>query len=234
MLRVNGALVNAEVVRASDQLRTSIPSERSTSEVAELRKLADTMVGIVRGSIGAGATMPLTIINTPTGAVLVGLVSDPVTGRSIQVPVEHVILVHGGGIVLMVSGKDNKQPAKIGIDGVLEISQGGSVAVLAYGLQAGAGGEVVVMSKPRRIDSFTVDAHGGVSRQAKFPSSLPSGSHTIVVTVGDDAASLGFRILKDYTSLPKTGFAGELIVLIALLFMSIGLTLMTNKSIRRS
>jgi alpha-tubulin suppressor-like RCC1 family protein len=226
VIRLNGSLVNATVVQASERLRTTAPGERTVSDVNELRRLADSMLNIVRGALGVGAAMPVSAVDTPTGAVLVGLVVDPVTGRSVRVPIEHVVLVHGGGIVLMVSGDDGREPATIGADGVLEISRGGSVSVLAYGLQAGANGEVVVMSTPRRINSFTVDANGGVSSHARFPSSLPFGSHTVVVTVGDDAASLGFRIVKDYSGLPVTGFSTIYLLMLALVFLAFGFLVM--------
>ena len=226
LIRLNGSLVNATVVQASERLRTTAPAERTTSDVNELRRLADSMLDIVRGALGAGATMPVSVVNTSTGAVLVGLVVDPITGRSVRVPIEHVVLVHGGGIVLMVSGDDGREPATIGADGVLEISRGGSVSVLAYGLQAGANGEVVVMSTPQRIKTFTVDDHGGVSSHARFPTSLPFGSHTVVVTVGDDAASLGFRIVKDSSGLPVTGFSMSDVLMLAFMLLALGFFVM--------
>lgn len=226
LIRLNGSLVNATVVQASERLRTTASAERTTSDVNELRRLADSMLDIVRGALGAGATMPVSVVNTSTGAVLVGLVVDPITGRSVRVPIEHVVLVHGGGIVLMVSGDDGREPATIGADGVLEISRGGSVSVLAYGLQAGANGEVVVMSTPQRIKTFTVDDHGGVSSHARFPRSLPFGSHTVVVTVGDDAASLGFRVVKDSSGLPVTGFSMSDVLMLAFMLMALGFFVM--------
>ena len=226
LIRVNGSLVNASVLQASERLRSTVPEERTTSDVDDLRRLANTMLDIVRNSLGAGVALPVSIVNTSSGAVLVGLVVDPITGRSVRVPIEHVVLVHGGGIVLMVSGDDGRTPAKIGADGVLEISRGGSVSVLAYGLEAGANGEVVVMSTPLRIDTFTVDAQGGVSSHARFPASLPFGSHTVVVTVGNDAASLGFRIVRDSSRLPVTGFSLNGLLWISLVLLAFGLVLL--------
>lgn len=225
LIRLNGSLVNATIVQASERLRTTEPAERTASDVNELRRLADSMLEIVRGSLGAGVAMPLSVVNTSTGAVLVGLVVDPTTGKSIRIPIEHVVLIKGGGLVLMVSGADGREPATIGSDGVLEIARGGSVSVLAYGLAAGTIGEVVVMSTPRRINTFTVDANGGVSSHARFPSSLPSGSHTVVVTVGDNSASLGFRIVRDAPGLPGTGFPVTKVLLLALLCFALGLLL---------
>ena len=225
LIRLNGSLVDATIVQASERLRATTPSERTAAEISELRRLAGTMLDIVRAALGAGVTMPISVVNTSTGAVLLGLVFDPKTGKSIRVPIEHVVLVKGGGIVLMVSGADGREPATIGADGVLEISRGGSVSVLAYGLAAGTSGDVIVMSTPRRINTFTVDANGGVSSQARFPTSLPFGSHTVVVTVGDDAASLGFRIVRINQDLPIVGFSVTSAIMLALLLLALGLLL---------
>jgi LPXTG-motif cell wall-anchored protein len=192
---VDGVLVDVSVVQASAELRLSVPGERSAAQVAELRDVAAAMVSTLRDLLGPGGVLPISVRETATGAVIVGLLTDPVSGAVVEVPVEHVVLVSGGGLVLMVSGADGTEPAQIGADGVLEISEGGVVSVLAYGLAPGAEGEVVVMSVPRLISEFAVGADGGVSAQAQLPNDLGVGHHTVVVTIGADAASLGFRIV---------------------------------------
>jgi len=131
-----------------------------------------------------------------------------------DVPVEHVVLVSGGGLVLMASGVDGEQTARIGLDGTLEIPEGGHVSVIAGGLTPGTEGEVVVMSTPQLVSSFAVGTSGEVAEQAALPTDLPLGDHTVVVTVGDEAASLGFRLVAattpagGTTTLPATGSNG--------------------------
>ena len=126
----------------------------------------------------------------------------------LAVPVEDVLLIVNQSIALMVGGADGTgDPANIAFDGVLEFGEGGYVAVLAYGLTPGAAGEVVVMSTPRLLDSFTVDTDGGVAVQAEIPSDLEAGEHTVVVAIDGQSASLGFRVLPEGT-LPSTGQDG--------------------------
>jgi alpha-tubulin suppressor-like RCC1 family protein len=192
---VGGELVEVDLVQASAELRAVPPAERTAEQVRELQNLADAMLTQLRVLLGQDATLPVSVRQTAQGAVIIGLVRDPVTGQTIEVPVEHVVLVTGGGLVLMVSGAEGTEPATVAADGVLEIAEGGFVSVLAYGLAPGAIGEVVVMSTPRLIGEFEVASDGGVAEQAMLPEDLGIGAHTVVVTVGDEAASLGFRIV---------------------------------------
>jgi len=46
---------------------------------------------------GSGA---LSVRNTPTGAVILGLATDPVTGQPMEIPVENVVLLVAGALVL--------------------------------------------------------------------------------------------------------------------------------------
>lgn len=227
---VGGELVEVDVVQASAELRAIPPAERTAEQVRELQALADAMLTQLQVLLGPDATLPISVRQTAQGAVVVGLVRDPVTGLSIEVPVEHVVLVSGGGLVLMVSGGEGSAPAIVGADGVLEIAEGGFVSVLAYGLAPGTIGEVVVMSTPRLIGEFEVAPDGGVTEQAMLPEDLGIGDHTVVVTVGEEAASLGFRIVastalaggdRSNLTLPITGtqsHAGSW----AVLFMALG------------
>jgi alpha-tubulin suppressor-like RCC1 family protein len=226
---VGGELVDVALTQASVDLRSVAPADRTPAQIAELQALATTMVNQLREILGADAALPISIRNTPTGAVIVGLARNPVTGEPMEIPVEDVILVAGGGLVLMVSGVDGAQPVKIGLDGALEIPEGGYVSLIAGGLTPGDSGEVVVMSTPRLITDFAVGASGEVSQQAGLPTDLALGDHTVVVTVGSEAASLGFRLVPATSaeggglvdSLPATGqdgFAGSW----AVLFLALG------------
>ena len=137
---------------------------------------------------------------------------------------------------MMVAGSKGIEPARVGADGVLEISKGGVVSVLAYGLTPGVAGEVVVMSTPRLLKEFTVAGDGGAKAYAPLPRSLAVGSHTIVVTVGEDAASLGFRIIPDNkpAKIPVTGSEVTLLLRSALLLIAIGMLLRVRRRPARS
>ncbi len=232
---VGGVLVEVSLVQVSSELRTVPPSLRTAAQVTELQSLAADMLAQVQALLRDGVRVSIDVRNTEFGAVIVGLVTDPVTGASIDVPVEHVVLVRGGGLLLMVSGSEDSEPAQVGLDGVLEVALGGFVSVLAYGLMPGSNGEVVVMSSPRLIHSFVVADDGGVQAHAQLPTDLGVGHHTVVVSVGDEAASLGFRMISSQVgstlhdpaaaTLPVTGTSRPDHVTLAMLLVVIGLAL---------
>ncbi|NBS30610.1 MAG: LPXTG cell wall anchor domain-containing protein [Actinobacteria bacterium] len=202
---INGELVDVDLVQASEGLRRSYGPARTFAEVQALQDLADQMIAAVQDVLGTDATLPILVTKTDTGATISGLVTDPVSGESLAVPVEDVLLILNESLAIMVGGADGEgDPANIAFDGVLEFGEGGYVAVLAYGLTPGAAGEIVVMSTPELIDTFAVDADGGVLTQAQIPSDLAAGEHTVVVAVDGQSASLGFRVLPQGT-LPVTG-----------------------------
>jgi alpha-tubulin suppressor-like RCC1 family protein len=228
---LGGVLINVDVVQVSTDLRSVPEAERTAGQIAELRDIAKIIVNQIQVLLGTDKQSPISMRETTSGAVIVGLLVDSKTGKKIDVPVEHVVLIRGGGLVLMVAGRKGSEPARIGSDGVLEISQGGSVSVLAYGLTPGVTGEVVVMSTPRRITSFKVSNDGGVAAHATLPSDLSAGNHTVVVTVGDEAASLGFRIIgdRDENVLPRSGSNSTNLVLLALTLLLMGAILVNKK-----
>jgi hypothetical protein len=233
-LLVGGELVSASITQASDDLRESSPSERTPEQVSELQNLAASMVAQMQSSMG-GATPSVSVRNTATGALIFGLMNDPVTGQPIGVPVESVVVATGGGLVLMAAGLDGQRPARIGLDGTLEIPEGGFVSVVAGGLDPGANGEVVVMSTPRVIGEFVVSSSGMVSEMAALPSDLATGNHTVVVTVGNEAASLGFRVVgkSGVQTLPSTGLEDIALIMWSFALLSSGVALLAIDRRRR-
>lgn len=174
------------------------------------------------GSVGSGNELL-----TAGECCVVGLswgVTRTHGGKPMAVPVEDVLLVVNDKLALMVGGADGKNnPANIASDGVIEFGRGGYVAVLAYGLTPGKTGEVVIMSTPKLLKSLKVADDGKLAAQAQVPKDLAPGAHTVVVTVGDQAASLGFRVLSSKTAtgnstrtLPATGSDTSMLPLVAL------------------
>ena len=141
------------------------PAARTAAQVTALRDVATDMVAQLRTLLGESAILPITVRNVATGAVISGLVTDPVTGGQIEVPVEEVAFITGGGIDLMVGGADGAgDPANIAFDGVLEFGEGGFVSVLAYGLTPGVDGEIVVIAEvdlpaALALDQLQIDLH---------------------------------------------------------------------------
>jgi hypothetical protein len=220
---MGGELVDATVTQASSELRSTSPSERTPAQVTELQGLAASMIQQLSVVLGGG-TGSVSVRNTATGAMIVGLATDPVTGESLEIPVENVTFVSGGGLVLMATGVDGRSPARIGLDGAVEIPAGGYVSVVAGGMTPGDDGEVVVMSSPRLIGNFEVGESGDVREQAGLPTDLELGSHTLVVTVGDEATSLGFRVVDNSVrpTLPVTGGSYDGLVVWSLTFLVAG------------
>ena len=222
VLLIDGEPVEVRIVQADEDLRRSVPGARTAEQVTALRAVAADMLAEIRTIVGENAVIPVTVVDVATGAVIYGLVTDPVTNEQLAVPVEDVAFIAGGGIALMVGGADGtNNPANIAFDGVLEFGEGGYVAVLAYGLTPGAAGEVVVMSTPQLLDTFTVGTDGGVAAQAAIPADLAPGEHTVVVAVDGQSASLGFRVLSAGT-LPVTGGSSSLPSALAVLLAAVG------------
>lgn len=229
---INGELVDVDLVQAPESLRRSYGPARTFAEVQALQALADQMIAAVQEVLGTDATLPISVTKTDTGATISGLVTDPVSGESLAVPVEDVLLMLNESLAIMVGGADGEgDPANIAFDGVLEFGEGGYVAVLAYGLTPGAAGEIVVMSTPELIDTFAVDADGGVLTQAQIPSDLAAGEHTVVVAVDGQSASLGFRVLPQGT-LPVTGSDSSTTALLIVL-VAVGSLIALSASRRR-
>ena len=229
---INGELVDVDLVQASEGLRRSYGPARTFAEVQALQALADQMIAAVQDVLGSDATLPISVTKTDTGATISGLVTDPVSGESLAVPVEDVLLILNESLAIMVGGADGEgDPANIAFDGVLEFGEGGYVAVLAYGLTPGAAGEIVVMSTPELIDTFAVGADGGVLTQAQIPSDLAAGEHTVVVAVDGQSASLGFRVLPQGT-LPVTGTDSSTTALL-LVLVAVGSLIVLVASRRR-
>lgn len=121
--------------------------------------------------------------------------SDPST--SLGVPVEHVVTVVTGDTAVLVAGVNaDDEPAPLSPSGALRINRDGYVAVSAFGLPAGAEGEVVVMSTPQSLGQFTVGADGGFSGQVQLPDGL-IGEHTVVLAAGSVANAVGIEIIDD-------------------------------------
>lgn len=219
-LIIDGELIEVDIVRVPPELADVPIGERSEADVALIRQIAEEMLAAVIETGGDGGVSPVAIRYTDDGAVFVGLLIDPETGLSIEVPVEEVALLTGGGLVLLVGGMQSDGSTDVMFDGILRLGVGGWIAILASGLAAEAEGSVVVMSEPRLLGSFQLDRSGAVAVQVRIPGDLPVGDHTAVVAVGEDAASIGFSVVGDST-LPVTGSRG-VIPPVAILVVAVG------------
>jgi hypothetical protein len=209
---VNNVEVPVQITRVDPAIGRTPPAQRTQSDIDRIRSVGEQMLVIVQNAAGARTVIPITLRYTDTGAVFNGLVRDPITGQTEEIPVEDVALLVGGGLVLMVGGiSADGVTTDVDFNGVLRLGQGGWIAVLAYGLDPFAPGRAIIMSTPRLIGEFQTDTNGGVSAQAKIPSDLAVGDHTAIVTVGDESASIGFKVV-DEAGLPTTGRGTDLAI----------------------
>ena len=232
---VNNQEVDVQITRVDPSIGRTPPEQRTQSQIDQIRAIGQQMIVVVQSAAGARTTIPINIRYTDTGAVFTGLVVNPLTGESEEIPVEDVALLVGGGLVLMVGGiTEGGETSDVDFNGVLRLGLGGWIAVLAYGLQPTVPGQAIVMSTPRLIGQFQTDAAGGISAQAKIPSDLEIGDHTAIVTVGSESASIGFKVVdaaKD-SGLPTTG-RGTSIAVLALFGMVFGVIFSQASAQRR-
>ena len=196
---VNGVPVVPQIVTASNSAAAQAnPAERSPEQVRELQQAAATME--TRLDTIAGGDSGVSVVRTETGAVMTGIFSGT------RVPVEDVVVVNAANTATLFAARDVRgNIVEVKPGAVLEVASNGDVAVQAFGLRAGETVELVVMSTPTLLGSFTVDAKGTIKTTAKLPTSIGSGNHSLVVASPTVKASLGLKLVKSSASLPVTG-----------------------------
>ena len=201
----DGNPVIGELVRVSDEVGSVPAASRTPEQVAQIRSEAVALVEALSSRAPEGSDVPVRGVETETGANLSGLVTDPADGTSdLPVPVEDVVLLVTDEQALLLGGADGPaDPADLR-GGVLELGPDGEVSALAYGLTPGASGELVVMSSPTLMGTFTVGADGSFQGQAALPSTLAAGAHTVVLAADGLVTSAGVVVTGEVT-LPVTG-----------------------------
>jgi LPXTG-motif cell wall-anchored protein len=193
---VNGQPVTPDVETPADLPAAQVdPEDRSPAEVQSLQTAADALVSQLNQS--AGGSSGLTVIDTPTGANLTGLLTVPV-------PIENTVLVEVGNKSTLFAGLNQDGSVTDVLPGaVIEVIGRGQVGILASGLTPGEEVEFVVMSTPTLIGTYTVAANGTIKGQASLPSNIALGNHTLVVASPTVQSSLGLKVSAG--ALPATG-----------------------------
>ena len=101
---INNEPVTVQITRVDPSLRNVPPEQRTQAQIDQIREVGQQMIVVVQNAAGNRTTIPISIRYTDTGAVFAGLVVDPLTGESKEIPVEDVALLVGGGLVIMVGG----------------------------------------------------------------------------------------------------------------------------------
>jgi hypothetical protein len=201
---VNGVAVTPQIVTASNSPAAQTdPAERTPEQVRELQQTATSIE--TRLDTIAGGDSGVSVVRTETGAVLTGIFSGT------RVPVEDVVVVNAADTATLFAARDVRgNIVEVKPGAVLEVASNGDVAVQAFGLRTGETVELVVMSSPTLLGTFTVDAKGSIKTTAKLPATIGSGNHSLVVASPTVKASLGLKMVKSSASLPVTGTADDL------------------------
>lgn len=195
---INGQAVEIDSTRIDTSGARTPAAQRTPAQVRAIQAAGQALLQEFIASLPAGATTNVTVVNTSTGAVMQNLVFDE-NGNSVDVPVEDILILDGPSIALML-GSNN---ATISSDGKYVVGAGGTVGVVGAGFGSNASGELVVMSTPTLVDTFTATASGEVSASAPLPDSIGVGDHTLVAATNGIYAVIGIRVVP--TSLPATG-----------------------------
>jgi hypothetical protein len=202
---VNGTAVTPEVVSLAESPAAQVPpTQRTAAQISQLREAAQEITQQL--DTFAGGDSGVNVVNTSTGAVLTGVFEGQ------RVPVEDVVVVQAQQTATLFAARDSRgNIVEVQPGALLEVNSDGDVAVQAFGLPAGESVELVLMSTPTLLGSFVVGANGTVKTTADVPTSVGTGNHTLVVATPSIQASLGLKVVKPLSQLPKTGASSTLI-----------------------
>lgn len=185
---INGVRVAVETVKV----------DSATATPADLLETAKEIVSEISKVLPAGATNTVKVVETDDGAELSGLMTNPEDpAEKLNVPVESVTLVKAGNTAVLISALNQTNlPAEIVAGGVMQVTRGGIVAAKAFGLPGSETGEIVLMSTPRLLKTFTVAPNGSYSGQVPLPKDISFGSHTVVMATSKAKVSLGIKLVR--------------------------------------
>ena len=183
---INGQAVAVETVKVQENASAAAQQAVAKEIVAEITRLLPT-----------GATNNIKVVKTTEGAELSGLMVNPEDpNEKLNVPVDSVTLVKAGNAAVLISALNQTNlPAEVS-GGVIEVTRGGIVSARAYGLPGSQTGEIVLMSTPRLLKTFTVAADGSYNGQVPLPTDIAFGSHTVVMATANAKVSLGINLVR--------------------------------------
>lgn len=155
---------------------------------------------------GAGTLTPkVTSVESNDGAIIYGLLSNTETDAPLGVPAQDVLMVTTATEAVMLAASSDNQPARVNPEGVLVVAQGSNIAVAVHGFPANTAGELVLLSDPTLLGTFTTDANGSFIGQTQLPPNLNPGNHSVVLITSSLVASLGVSLLAN----PSTGLVSR-------------------------
>ena len=184
---INGRTVAVETIKVSTDASAATIQETAKEIVAEITKL-----------LPVGVANDIKVVNTADGAELTNLLVNPDDpSEKLNVPVESVTLVKAGNAAVLISALNQTNlPAEVVSGGIIQVTRGGIVAARAYGLPGSQTGEIVLMSTPRLLKTFTVAANGSYNGQVPLPKNISFGNHTVVMATANAKVSLGIKLVR--------------------------------------
>jgi LPXTG-motif cell wall-anchored protein len=227
--RVNGEDVEISQFRITGTGISSDQRDRSPRVIAEIREQARQMVAAFDSFLPSGVTSEISVVDSPNGAKIIGLLVDPNNPSvSIPIPAESVILLRTPTGAMLMGGLNNAgRPSYVTSRGALAITKGGSIGVSISGFPANQNGELIMMSTPQSLGGFVVDEHGLFEGQVKIPTSLPFGTHTLLIAAGNMSVAVGVMVDNPVAIyLPATGNNSQSPLMVALFWILFGLGLL--------
>ena len=212
---VNGQSTAVKVDTAANlKAAQVVPEERSPVQVKALQDVASGIVEQINQA--AGGNSGLIVQKTTTGAAVTGLLN-------VSVPIENTVLVEvGSRSTLFAALNQDGSVTEVKPGALIEVLGKGEVGVVASGLTPGEKIELVVMSTPTLIGSYTVAANGTIKTQAKLPTSIGLGNHTLVLASPTVQSSLGMKVIPKADALPATGLDTDTPLRSALWMIAVG------------
>lgn len=229
---VNGSPVSATINTVGATAATAAatpPAQRTPTQIAEIQAAGAALLTAFQTSLPQGATSNVSVSNTATGAVMRGLAQDA-SGNAVDVPVEDVLLLTTSSSALLLAGVNAANAAaSLSATGVLEIGPGGIINVAGAGLPNSGVAELVIMSTPRLLKSFTAGADGTFADRAALPSDLAAGNHTVVLAGSGIYMAVGITV--EAATLPTTGSSSSGLALMALLVIVLAVVVVRSRRI---
>lgn len=222
-----GAIVNGEDRPATTewvnvpaaQVR---PERRTQAQVNQIRQAANQLVQQFTQQLPAGTRSPVVVVDTNTGAIIRGLVTDA-NGNPVDVPAEDVVIITAEQMVVMVGS----QNANVTPDGRFQVPVGSTFGLAGTGFGSEEAGEFIVMSTPTLITEFETTDVGTFDKSGTLPETIGIGDHTLVVATGTTYAVLGIQVVP--TTLPVTGSSSDTVLVFALFTLVFGALLIRSR-----
>jgi LPXTG-motif cell wall-anchored protein len=242
---IDGVPTPVEVRTIDDEAARTAPEDRTPAQVLAIQQAGAALLAEFNEAAPDGSEPLVTLTNTPTGAVVNGILVDPRDGITpVPVPVEDVVLLSFRELssqqvnVLLAAGSDEGEPSVVA-GGLLEVTDGGVVSTVAYGFAPSTAGELVIFSSPQLVGSFTTGTDGSFAGQFTIPAGLAPGEHTLVLIAGNATTSLGLLVAADGSAeifdpsqpgaLPSTGGDVSSVLVLAIALMMLGLLIATRR-----